>query len=577
MKRTVVNVLKIAAVLSGFALSSCDMDESESSGSSVSAAGEIITSTSTTASWDASSSGVFEVETGVTTVNITGATSGKTLYLVKRNTGSTPIATKDQPYVSGSSSSRSAADTEEIEDVSDVLCDSEDSSWHCYIPPEPEFSSSGARSASDSSSSVTQIDPVVGETTKSIYVDTDSSLSNYEQKTATLYAEGAYCYVWIVDEYYNEIASGKYVNQEQAQELADAFDSLYNVERNIFGKESEYIYSNSSKTAITSASDTGSMVNIVLYDIAADYDTGSSSGVAGYFYSRDYYKASVASQSNVGKYFYIDSGYINESFDTQVSTLAHEFQHMIRFNLTRENSVSDSTWFNEMMSILCEDMLQSHLELDDSDSPKNRTQNFNYAYYLCGLSEYNSSYAGYSYAVWANFGMFLARRYGGAALVQKMAGIKGSGNSVILSAINGLNGTSYTFDDLFEQYVQALLGSSDYTHNVDAATTVSYTGTDGDTSNSYSESNPYVYPMTAYDIFDDDYAFPSSAKKDYSTEKYSGYSWNGPYVRSVNYGATLRPNNGFTLHGIKKMSSTSTTVTFSSNSNSSVKLYLILL
>lgn len=571
---------------------SCDLDVSDSeSSSSVSLASETTTSTktSTTSAWDASKSDIFEIESGITTINITGATSGKNLYLVKRNTGSTSIATSAQPYVknSSSSSSRSVADeTVEIEEIDEETGAAEN--WHCYIPPEINFTaeSSVARSASSSGTSVEQISPVVGETTKEIYVDTDVNISTYEQKSATLYAAGKYCYVWIVDDYYDESASGCKVNEEIAEEIAEKFDSLYNMERYVFGEELEKMYSASgSLTAIENVSDTGAMVNIVLYDIGNDYGSISSCGVVGYFYARDYYSQSLGSLSssysalkcsNEGKYFYVDSAYLNTYFDTCISTLAHEFQHMIRFaNVVNNNLSTDSTWYNEMLSMLCEDMLQEHLGLEDGDSPKGRTQTFNAYYYLNGLGEYNSSYASAGYAVWSNFGMFIARCYGGAALVQKLA-VMNSSLSNVVSAVNSLNGTSYTLDDLFEQYAQALLGSSTYTHNTDAVKTLSYTGTDGDESNSYSSSNPYTYPMTSYDIFSDDYAL-SEEESSLMNYKYSNYEGNGPFVLSNSARAALRPNNGFIIHGIKELTGTSTTVNLSSNNNSSLKLYLILM
>lgn len=582
-------VLTVFAVLF---FASCDLDVSDSESSSSSLASEITTTstkTSSTASWDASESNIFEVESGVTTVNITGATSGKNLYLVKRNAGSTTVATGSQPYVTNSSSSRSAAGETEAQELSfEYDEDAENAGkWHCYIPPEINFTavSSSARSAGSTTSSVEQIEGVVGET-KDIYIDRDTSISTFSEESATLYAVGKYCYVWIVDDYYDETASGCKVNAEIAEKIAEKFDSLYNVERYVFGEELEKMYSSSgSLTDIENVSDTGSMVNIVLYDIGNDYDSSSSSGVVGYFYARDYYSQSLASlsksysalkYSNEGKYFYVDSAYLNTYFDTCISTLAHEFQHMIRFaNVVNNDLSSDETWYNEMLSMLCEDMLQEHLELDDGDSPKGRTTTFNVYYYLSGLGEYNSSYASAGYAVWSNFGMFIARNYGGAAFVQKLSTMDSSFDSVV-SAVNSLNNTSYSFEDLFEQYVQSLLGSSTYTHNVDAATTLSYTGTDGDESNSYSSSNPYTYPMSAYDIFGEDYAL-TDIKSSLSKFAYTNYDYYGPVVLSSSASAALRPESGFTLHGIKELTGTSTTVNFSSNTNSNVKLYLILM
>lgn len=467
--------------------------------------------------------------------------------------------------------------------------------------PELRLSSS-SRFASQSLSSVSanslsaEKTWSVGET-KSIYVDTDTSMSTFSQKSATLRAKSDNCYVWVVDDYYSESAGGAKVGTAIAEKYAEKFEEMYPYITKVFGDESDEIINLSSDAIvdIKTLSDTGEKINIVVYDIGSDYGKSSQTGVVGYFYSKDYYYASPAylalnsgyeliGKSNVGKYFYIDSVYANSNFSDTISTLAHEFQHMVNFNQkdmtslksvlagTSSKTLSSDSNYNEMLSMLCEDMLQGKLGLDDSASPKSRIQTFNAYYWLSGMREYrNDENAVLSYCTAYAFGSWLARQYGGAALVKEISTNSYVGNDSIVNAVNALNENSKTFDDLFAEFTVAVTGiysshSSVYTHNQNAAQKISYSS--------------YYYPMTAFDLWSSSFCLANTTfQSEMNSYKYSRYDFYGPYVFS-NYvsGVDLRPEYGMIIHGVGKYGSNvkSDTLTFSSSGASGLYLYVVI-
>ncbi len=570
------------------------------------------TTASTAESWAYNeSSPIYEISSDVSSLTVSGDLDGKSVYLVKANKTSSTISASSERTITKISN---ISDSNGISDFS-LETENADSGkrpkLRNFIPPEDvgktvlngKKSNSSSRSVSSSSTSsistATQISAEVDSTTKSIYVDNDTELSTFTSKTATLRATGEYCYVWVVDDYYtSESASGSKVDSSTAETFASKFDEIYPAIRNVFGEESDYlinydtsITSYDASLAMESYSDTGTMVNIVIYDIGADSELDSSSqcGVVGYFYSKDYVypsssvsKNSVINYSNKGKYFYVDSSYAVSYFDTVISTLAHEFQHMINFNVKNIlQNLSPSTSYNEMLSMLCEDMMQEMLDIDDDDSPKARLQGFNAYYFLSGLSEYNSSYAVVSYADSYALGAWLSRQYGGAALVQTIMQNDSVDNDSIADAVNSLNGTDYDFDDLFKQFLLAITGNETYTLNQDAEESLSYEN----------GNESYTYPMTAVDLWNEDYSITSSGLSDYSSvqsslsaAKYSSYDWCGPYLFSKSYSYALRPDYGFTLHGIEEISSSTSdssktierTYTFSESGSSSLAMYLII-
>lgn len=550
------------AVFATLFLASCDLDLSLTTEADSSATSS---TTSSTVSWDASQSNIFELSADVTTVNISNATtSGKKLYFVRRNTGSETISSKNIRTLTAASQRQADSDaSSDFLEFDEEIPNLQKGFAGCFIPGQIDLKNYASSARSASVSSETAISGKVGET-KEIYVDNNTDISTFVQKSATLRAVGTYCYVWVVDDFYSSTAGENKVDSAIAKEYADAFDKMYPMITNVFGNESDEIYYYYDWRNMENYSSTGTKINIVVYDIGNDYSLPENQqcGIVGYFYAKDYiYNYSEKGvTSNNGKYFYIDSEYANSSFDTTISTLAHEFQHMVNYNqkTVLNDGLTSGQWYNEMLSMLCEDMMQEHLGIKDEDSPKERTTTFNAYYYYSGISEYNSNNQICSYATAFSFGSFIARNFGGAELVQKISKNSYVDNDSITNAVNSLNGTNYTYDDLFEKYLLALFGNSTYTHNKDADCTLKYNSGD------YS-SAPYEYPMTAYDIFDSEYSFSVKGEEYY-----------GPAIFKYNAKSVdLRGENGILIHRIGTFSGSSASVSFSSGT-SAEKIYLII-
>ena len=354
-----------------------------------------------------------------------------------------------------------------------------------FVPPALDSIGSGhsamaASAVSEPLKAVTTKALTVG-VTKDLWVDVPASTagaiktfvnsSNYTKRRATLRAVGTNCYIWVLDDnFITGSADGDQITQKKAEELAEKFDSMYQGIRKVFGTESDEIIS---KYGFYTISDT--KVNIVVYDIEDDYTEKQNSGVAGYFWPKDYYTATdtPASQddvrplSNEGKYFYVDSGFLNEYPNMIYSTLAHEFQHMINFGqktmksmkaATKQSDiVSSSTWSNEMMSMVCEDMIQDYLDIDLLDSPIGRLLEFAQGYYLSGLTDWlPGNDVAYSYAGAYAFGAYLARNYGGTSLIKQIATNQYVDQQAITQALQAI-GKNESFETVFKKYPQALL------------------------------------------------------------------------------------------------------------------------
>ena len=427
------------AVFATLFLASCDLDLSLTTEADSSATSS---TTSSTVSWDASQSDIFELSADVTTVNISNATSGKTLYFVRRNTGSQTISSKNIRTLTAASQRQADSDVpEDFLEFDEEIPNLQKGFAGCFIPEQIDLKNYASSARSASVPSKTAISGKTGET-KRIYVDNNTNISTFVQKSATLRAVGTYCYVWVVDDFYSSTAGENKVDSAIAQEYADAFDKMYPMITNVFGNESDKIYYYGWRN-MEDYSSTGTKINIVVYDIGNDYSLSENQqcGIVGYFYAKDYFYnySEKGVTSNNGKYFYIDSGYANSNFDTTISTLAHEFQHMVNYNQKKVSyNLTSGQWYNEMLSMLCEDMMQEHLGIKDEDSPKARTTTFNAYYYYSGISEYNSKNQICSYATAFSFGSFIARNFGGAELVQKISKNSYVDNDSITNAVNSL-------------------------------------------------------------------------------------------------------------------------------------------
>ncbi|MBB6478952.1 M30 family zinc metallopeptidase [Spirochaeta isovalerica] len=237
-------------------------------------------------------------------------------------------------------------------------------------------------------------------------------------------------------------------------------------------------------------------ITILLYDIDNDdADAITNGGTVGYFWSKDNFKYNAISDpgSNERIMFYIDSSMFAHADDlgpwevadswpsTVISTLAHEFQHMIHFyqkQILNGISSSTDTWINEMCSLVTEDFLSNKLNVtgprglinagDAGNYPidEGRLPLFNYwnenSFMIWDyndsdlvLRDYSSAYA---------FGAFLARNYGGAALFQQIVQSSFTDENALVNAVNTINSTNLDFKDLLVAWGEAAIHTSDTTY-----------------------------------------------------------------------------------------------------------------
>ncbi|MBQ6782096.1 MAG: hypothetical protein IJP62_12850 [Treponema sp.] len=603
MRRIVFSV--IAATAGLFLFAGCDwllQDYASEEGDSVS--GTLIAASGTD-SWSYSSSNdTHEVSTANAKLTISGA-NGRTLYMMKTNPTKTRISSTYTRYVE-SATGFSNLDSGDVAAPTSGTAPSKPGGisipWIFGFDVQSNgtclstelnaklnlnaMTVSGARAAT-----LPDLEPSLAQTfsvgdTKTIYVDNNSSISSFVQKSATLRATGTNCYVWVVEGYYGNVTSGgQKINTSIAQSIADNFDKIYPMVKKVFGDESDkLIYTTDGSTvtsypAMESSSETGTKVNIVIYDIGNDYKSASnpSGGTVGYFYSKDYitgYTAntnSVLAKSNQGKYFYVDAYYAANQTAMVYSTLAHEFQHMVNFGVKVINSnmkLSPETWYNEMLSMLCEDMMKDYLEKNNSnftdcDSPFDRLPMFCRHYYDTGLEYRTSGVTNaviYSYANNYAFGAWLLRNYGGISLLNHIS----TNNYVDIASIT--NATNVSIETLLKDYTKAcLINKSDYGFNKSVTQTAFV-------------ANSYYYPLDAVNLWKLSSILGASYTEYLNNQKtYSSYySYNGPVCFGYNAQVELRPY-GFTLVRVGTINSNSATVQFNTtNIDNAQKTYLLI-
>lgn len=318
------------------------------------------------------------------------------------------------------------------------------------------------------------------------------SIGHVEKKEVILEAIGKEddkirCFVWaeksILDP--KGESKGKMVNRKICEDIAETFTGYYLHERDIFGEESDKMLvfnadendKNFEVKPMKEVSKTQDVINIVIYDISNDYtpEMNSEDGYyTGYFFSRDYYTyengADISENlsdslktSNAGKYLYIDSVFCNLSktyengiekisYDGNIkdgnskvsgsilSTMFHEFQHMINFGNNAINKIENTqlsydeasnlsiapTWYNEMLSMLAEDLLSEDLIKNNlitvgETAYATRIPTFLIESHVSGVTEWLSDNTLNSYSAAYTFGAWLVRNYGGPALVSKIS------------------------------------------------------------------------------------------------------------------------------------------------------------
>ena len=148
--------------------------------------------------------------------------------------------------------------------------------------------------------------------------------NQYFQIHATLKYVTAHSYFWCQDEVE--------INQKDMKNLMDTFENkIYPTDREFFGSE------------WTPGVDNDPHIYIV-------YTRGTGASNAGYFSTPDEYNPLVHKYSNGHEMFVFNADNIALGDQFTYGTLAHEFQHMIHWNLDR----NENSWMNEGFSVLAE-------------------------------------------------------------------------------------------------------------------------------------------------------------------------------------------------------------------------------
>ena len=276
---------------------------------------------------------------------------------------------------------------------------------------------------------------------------------------------GEHCNVWCVEKdsaYMMKNPLSSYVFTQ----VREKFDEIYPVQIQIFGdnKFSSFKWPNLLQNY-------NGKVNILIYDIANDACESQNGGVYGFFHALDFYTDS--NYSNKTECINVDSFFFNKDPEGSFQTLFHEFQHLENFVnkvVLSSNNRSVSTWYNEMLSMLSEDIFTDLLGIELENAPANRLNFFN-AYYPLGFykwrSESNYFPSGDVYISYANsyaFGAYLLRNFGGIELIKKISQNDSVDEESITKALKSL-GYDFTFSDVLLNFYQILFENKSYSLN----------------------------------------------------------------------------------------------------------------
>jgi len=298
--------------------------------------------------------------------------------------------------------------------------------------------------------------------------------------------------IWVADDEW-----GSVVDQGMVDALADAFfgpsgtpqESIYYWVTTMLGDEwgsGDSLYYNFQKIDTISASGN---VTILLADIEGD--NADDGGIVGYFYSGDTIPS--FSYSNERVMFTIDSVMLAEadgSWDisdpwpsTVVSTLAHEFQHMIHFYqkgvLRGGDYFTEATWIDELCAMQVEDLLADKLGvagprgMDPTDYSAGVSGNIygRLPEYLLfpDVTPYDWDTAADAeltrYYSWAySFGAYLTRNYGGSEFIRRLVQSASTDAGAVEAAASAFSGRDESIVGLLRRWGAAALLS----HRTDA-------------------------------------------------------------------------------------------------------------
>jgi hypothetical protein len=304
--------------------------------------------------------------------------------------------------------------------------------------------------------------------------------------------------IWVADNCWTGSSSNKAykVDQGMVNKMADNFlkasldNDIYDWVTAIYGEEwgaPGGLLSDQDRGMLITPNDE---ITILLFDI--ENDNSTTGGVLGYFWAKDNFKQDAVSFSNARIMFYLDAvlyatseggwditGYWPSEI---ISTLAHEFQHMIQFYqktiLQTDGSSGTATWIDEMCSLATEDLVADKLgvngprgvlyssapctaQLSDGAYPyisEGRLPLFNYFDEYSVATWYRGNYALISYSLNYALGAYLSRNYGGADFFKNVVqGNAYTNYRAIEYALSQYTGTEIKFGTALRKWAASTL------------------------------------------------------------------------------------------------------------------------
>ncbi len=237
---------------------------------------------------------------------------------------------------------------------------------------------------------------------------------------------GDNCYIFVADSVWNTR-----VTEAVVQQVKEAFDlktpanpnkGIFRTDVDTFGDPPDF--------------DKDPRIIILIFDIKDNYSvTGTGGFTVGYFHGINQYPKSTYSNSNEAELFFMDANPLDwtktTGLNTGLSTLAHEFQHMIHFRYIP----SDENFFDESWSLAAEVICGYPLY---TQSYYNGETN----QYLLNWRSYDNTLVLNDYSRAAKFGLYLYEQYGASIF-----------KNYLTNQIKGESGLNY--------YLQSLSPSSD--------------------------------------------------------------------------------------------------------------------
>ena len=250
---------------------------------------------------------------------------------------------------------------------------------------------------------------------KKIFWIADVDLSRTYQITATLRTQGEHLQMWVEE--------GASVEQSALERSANVFDArIYPTNHEYFGREWTPGIDGDPRLVVLNARFTGA---------------------AGYFASSNEYTREVNPYSNQHEMFFMNLDALQPGTAQYEAVLAHEFQHMIHWNLDS----NEEAWLNEGASELAEEVNGFGWPSEDvarfESDPDLQLNTWTDAPADTG-AHYGASYLMMRYLL-DRFGSELLR-----AVVQNQ-----SNGIASLDLVLAQRGTHMTFDDLFADWVVA--------------------------------------------------------------------------------------------------------------------------